>query len=150
MNNAWNRYIRTGTLVALGVWLLFNLTGWSLCGSYERVGITLRVAGFLLWGIVPCLGPMFLVTPPYTGKGVAKWDAPLSPLHLFPLIAWLVALGFMAEIPFNTPGQVASDAEVLIYAMPLLLMLWLCGGSLVLALLVWILRGLFRFLFLRR
>lgn len=150
MRNQWTRFIRIGTLLVLGLWLLLNLAGWSLCGSYERVGVSLRLAGFLLWGVMPCLGPVFLVTPPYTGKGVAKWEAPLALPRLLPLICWLAVLGFMVEVPFNTPGQATSDAEILIYAAPLGLMLWLFLGSVALALLVWGLRGLLRFLFLRR
>lgn len=150
MKNQWNRLIRIGTLLVLGLWLLLNLAGWSLCGSYERVGASLRMSGLLLWGVMPCLGPLFLVTPPYTGKEGAKWDAPLALPRLLPLICWLVVLGFMVEVPFNTPGQATSDAAILIYAVPLGLMLWLCLGSVVLALLVWGLRWLLRFLFLRR
>lgn len=147
MNRKLRKYTRVGVLMLIGLWLLYNLVGWGFCGSYAEVGPGVRLSGFLLWGGLLSLGPIFLAAPQVTSKGDMKWTASLSLPRFVPLLCWLGVLVWCVEIPVGAPCSVQSDAELLAVAAPLLLMLWLSLGVPVLALLVWGGESLVRVLF---
>ncbi len=143
------RAVRIGVYGVIAIWLLFNLVAWGFFGSYEEVGVGMRLAGFLLWGGMLSLGPLFLAAPPSTGKGLMKWDSPLALPSAVPLLCWLVALAGASELPLQAVDNVRSDAEILTYAVPLLMMLWLSIGALVLSLLLRVVQSVLVFLFRR-
>ena len=67
-------------------------------------------------------------------------------------VASLLAGGSCVELfgtSLQAPGNIRSDAELLTYVLPLLMLLWLVVGVPVVALLVWMLQAVFRF-FCRR
>ena len=78
----FSRYTRVAVFSIIGLWLLLNLVGWLFCGSYDRVGIGLRLLGFLLWGVGLSLVPVVVAAPPVTADGELKWRSPLSWIRL--------------------------------------------------------------------
>lgn len=85
-------------------------------GFYDRVGIGLRLLGFLLWGAGWSLVPVVLAVPSVTADGELKWGAPLSWIRLVLLAGWVTVLIWAVEVPLNSPCQAEPDAEVMVVA----------------------------------
>lgn len=134
-------YARVVVFSIIGLWLLLNLVGWLCCGSYERVGIGLRLLGFLLWGAGLSLVPVVLAAPSVMADGTVKWRSPLSWIRLALLAVWGAVLIWFVEVPFNTPRQAGADAEVIVAA-GVFWVIALAVGSLAVAMVLALLRWL--------
>ncbi len=150
MLNRYTGHIRKGTMGAVVLWLGFNLVVWSCCGRYAEVGMGLRLAGMLLWGLLPGAWLMLLAAPPVRADGSMKWQAPLSMPRLVPLMACFVALVWASGTPLGAVYSVTSDAEILIWGAGLLFVVYLVPACLVLGLLTYLLQWVVQLLFLRK
>ena len=136
-------YTRVAVFGIIGLWLLLNLVGWVFCDSYDRVGIGLRLLGFLLWGVGLSLVPVVLAAPPVTADGELKWRSPLSWIRLVLLVGWVAVLILAVEVPLDTPGQMEADAEVMVLA-GVFWGIYLAVGTLAVATVLALLRALVR------
>ncbi len=139
----FSRYTRVAVFSIIGLWLLLNLVGWLFCGSYDRVGIGLRLLGFSLWGAGLSLVPVVLAAPPVTADGELKWASPLSWIRLVLLAGWGAVLILAVEVPLDTPGQMEADAEVMVLA-GVFWGIYLAVGTLAVATVLVLLRALVR------
>lgn len=150
MLKRYSDHIRRAAMGAVGLWLLYNFAVWGCCGRYAEVGIGLRLAGMLLWGVLPGVVLLLLAAPPVKADGSLKWQAPLSLARLVSLLTCLVALVCAGEAPLGAVTGCASDADILIWGAGLLYVVYLALGSILLGLFALLVQWVVQQLFLRQ